>query len=158
MCPPSPIEKLIVGDGSARHRTARRYHGRRAPDLVADIAVCRHPVSADNDEVDHPALHQMATGIVGNHRMLRPWWCRSPHLESTRRRRVGRPSGLGNSAIPRLPAPACRSMGTGCLSGKWAAPIEIIIPSAMANTVRTTNFKVIALWVIAETRFDLPHA
>jgi hypothetical protein len=28
---------------------------------------------------------------------------------------------------------------------------ETMIPSVMANTVRTTNFKVIALWVIADT-------
>jgi hypothetical protein len=27
----------------------------------------------------------------------------------------------------------------------------------MANTVGTTNFNVIALWVIADTRFDLPQ-
>jgi len=63
------------------------------------------------------------------------------------------PSGFGNSAIPWLPAAACRSMGTGCLSVKWVAPIEVIIPSAIAKTVRTTNFKVIALWVIAELSF-----
>jgi hypothetical protein len=41
---------------------------------------------------------------------------------------------------------------------KWVTPIKIIIPSAMTNTVRTTNLKVIALWVTADTRFDLPHA
>ena len=36
---------------------------------------------------------------------------------------------------------------------------RIEIPSAMAaNTVGTTNCKVIALWIIADTRFDLPHA
>jgi hypothetical protein len=65
---------------------------------------------------------------------------------------------FGNSSISLLPATACRSMGTGCLSVKWVAPIEIIIPSAIARTVRTTNFKVIALWVLADTRFDLPRA
>jgi hypothetical protein len=38
------------------------------------------------------------------------------------------------------------------------APIESRIPSAMANTVGTTNSRAILLWVIADTRFDLPQA
>src|ERR1700674_4535210 len=49
-------------------------------------------------------------------------------------------------------------MGTGYLPVKWTAPIEIMIPSATANTVGTTNFKLIALWVIADSRFELTHA
>jgi hypothetical protein len=32
-----------------------------------------------------------------------------------------------------------------------------MIPNVMANTVRTTIFKLIVLRVIADTRFDLPH-
>src|SRR5579859_3472997 len=36
------------------------------------------------------------------------------------------------------------------------APIESTNPSAMAATVGTTNSRVITLWVIADTRFDLP--
>jgi len=40
------------------------------------------------------------------------------------------------------------------LSVKYTTPIETI--SAMANTIGTTNFE-ITLWVIADTRFDLPH-
>jgi hypothetical protein len=37
-------------------------------------------------------------------------------------------------------------------------PIKIMIPNATANTSGATNLKVMALWVIADTRFDLPRA
>jgi hypothetical protein len=48
--------------------------------------------------------------------------------------------------------------GDGVFVCQMGGPTEIIIPSAIVKTVRTTNFKVTALWVIADTRFDLPHA
>ena len=39
------------------------------PDLVADVAIGGHPVGSDDHQV-HPAmLHQMAAGVVGDHRM-----------------------------------------------------------------------------------------
>ena len=36
-------------------------------DLVADVAIGGHPVSANHHEIDHPVLHQMAAGIIGDH-------------------------------------------------------------------------------------------
>jgi hypothetical protein len=80
-------------------------------------------------------------------------WYSEAHFILERTRRTRESCGLGNSALA-----SARSIGTGCLSVRWVEPIEIIIPSATAKTVRTTNFKVIAFWVIADTRFDLPHA
>ena len=38
-------------------------------DLVADIAIGGHPVGADDREIDHAVLHQMAAGVVRDHRM-----------------------------------------------------------------------------------------
>ncbi len=37
--------------------------------LVADVAIGGDAVGADDDEIDHDVLHQMAAGIVGDHRM-----------------------------------------------------------------------------------------
>ena len=45
--------------------------------------------------------------------------------------------------------------GQGSVPNRRRRPRERF-PSAMAATIGTTNFKVIPLWVIADTRFDLP--
>ena len=37
------------------------------PDLVADVAIGGDPVGADDGEIDHAVLHQMAAGVVGDH-------------------------------------------------------------------------------------------
>ena len=38
-------------------------------DLVADVAICGHTIGADDHEVDHPVLHQMTAGAIGDHGM-----------------------------------------------------------------------------------------
>ena len=60
-------------DGRRRQRHIERHaivvRGERleiSADLVADIAIGGDPVGADDDEIDHPVLHQMAAGVVGN--------------------------------------------------------------------------------------------
>ena len=63
-------------DGRRRQRNIERHAvvvgGERlqiGADLVADIAIGGHPVGADDGEIDHPVLHQMAAGVVGDHRV-----------------------------------------------------------------------------------------
>ena len=63
-------------DGRRRQRNIERHAivvgGERlqiGPDLVADIAIGGHPVGADDGEIDHAVLHQMAAGIVRDHRV-----------------------------------------------------------------------------------------
>jgi hypothetical protein len=67
---------------------------------------------------------------------------------------------LGNSALApsttERPAPAWFG-GSEYLLIRWAAPIEITIANAMAETVGTTNLKVIIFWVIAELALTYPR-
>ena len=63
-------------DGRRRQRDIERHaivvRGERlqiGADLVADVAVGGDPVGADDHEIDHAVLHQMAAGIVGNDRV-----------------------------------------------------------------------------------------
>jgi hypothetical protein len=47
--------------------------------------------------------------------------------------------------------------GSGYLLIRYTAPIEITIANAIAETVGTTNLKVITFWVIAELALTYPH-
>ena len=69
-----------VGDGEVDRRrrqrhvkwhvvVVRRERLEIGPDLVADVAVGGDAVGADDDEIDQPVLHQVAAGIVGDHRV-----------------------------------------------------------------------------------------
>ena len=63
-------------DGRRRQRDIERHavvaRGERlqiGADLVADIAISGHPVGTHDNVIDHPGLHQMAAGIVRDHRV-----------------------------------------------------------------------------------------
>ena len=63
-------------DGRRRQRNIERHaivvRGERlqiGSDLVADVAIGGHPVGSDDGEIDHAMLHQMAAGVVGDHRV-----------------------------------------------------------------------------------------
>ncbi len=44
----------------------RRQRFQIGADLIGDIAVGGGAVGADDTQIDHPVLHQMAAGVVGD--------------------------------------------------------------------------------------------
>ena len=61
-------------DGRRRQRDIERHavvvcrqRLQIGPDLVADVAIGGDAIGADDRQIDHAVLHQMAAGVVGDH-------------------------------------------------------------------------------------------
>ena len=61
------------GDIEGHAIVMRRQRLEIGADLVADVAGARGAVGADDGQIDQPVLHEMAAGVVGDHRMRHPF-------------------------------------------------------------------------------------
>ena len=72
------VDRAGRGADVERDAVAGREHGQRVgADLVGRVPVGRHPVRADEDDVDLAAGHQVSGGHVGEQRVGTPAWASS---------------------------------------------------------------------------------